>query len=701
MTASNSPSDGQGGASGRWRARIAGLAAGLLVMLALQWIGPEAIGRLVFDRWQTLAPRQIDQHRVAVVWIDDASIRSIGPWPWSRYILARLTETIAAQNARVIGLDMLLPERDRHSPADFVALYPEMSAGTAAEIRQLPSMDAVLAQVVGRAPVVLGRAGLDADPDPDAGTLAVEAMFAPPPPRDVQSWPRALANIHEIDDVAVGHGLLNANPDPDGTIRRIPLVARVAGQPTPGFALEIARVADGVETIIPILRSGRLEAIGLGNRRLAVDPDGSMRLPFGVLPARANVSALDLLDGSLPAKTLDRRIVLIGLSGAGTADVVSTPLAARSYGTTVQAAAVDAILAGQSLSRPRWSNTAELLLALGLSLLLVFGLSRMRPLLAAALTLAIGLGVIAASWFAFRHGGLLLDPARPLLIGLTAGGVTLAVLFAEGRRYQQRLRRALLDQQIAAARTAGELSAAREIQLGMLPTSAMLRDFDSRIEIEGLIEPARSIGGDFYDVVRLDADRICLLIGDVTGKGVPAALFMALSKALTRSVLLRGEADLATAVGLLNDEIARDNVEDMFVTMLVGLIDTRTGRFELCSAGHENPYRVSADGKVAPLISDGGPPLAVVEAFPYDTATVQLGDGDTVVIVSDGITEAQAPDGDFFGSGRLEAVLANWGNRDAVGGAGRALLDAVRTFEAGGEATDDLTILSFRYRAGG
>jgi len=696
MTASNSTSEAA--LRGPWRARFAGLAAGLVVLALIQWIGADAISRPVFDRWQTLSPRSLAATRVAVVSIDDASIKSVGPWPWSRYTLARLTEDIAAQGATVIGIDVLMPEHDRHSPEDFVAFYPEISAAAAAELRALPSMDAAFAEVVGRAPVVLGRGGLDATPAAEPPALAVEATFAPDLPQDVRSWPRALANIPEIDIVAAGHGLLNADPDADGTIRRIPLVARVAGQATPGFALELARIAAKVETIVPEVRDGRLAAIGLGGRRIAVDRDGRMRLHFGTLPAHAEISALDLLDKSLKAKTLAGRIVLVGLSAAGTADVVPTPLAEKAYGTAVQAAAVDAILAGDSLSRPAWGDAAELALALVLSLALVFGLSRVRPLLAAALTLAICLAMGVASWLAFGHG-LLLDPARPLLISVVAGGVTLAMLFAEGRRTQQRLQSALLDQRLAAARSAGELAAARGIQLGMLPTAESLRDFDARIEVAGLIEPARSIGGDFYDVVRIDAHRICVLIGDVTGKGVPAALFMALSKALTKSVLLRGLDDLGAAIGQLNDEIARDNVEDMFVTMFVGLIDTRTGMLELCSAGHENPLRVAADGKVEVLASEGGPPLAVVPDFPYQTRRMQLADGDTIVIVSDGIAEAQDPDGGFFGGERLAGVLAAWGNAGDVGGSGRSLLDAVRAFEGGGEATDDLTVLAFRYRA--
>ena len=207
------------------------------------------------------------------------------------------------------------------------------------------------------------------------------------------------------------------------------------------------------------------------------------------------------------------------------------------------------------------------------------------------------------------------------------------------------------------------------------------------------IEPARSIGGDFYDAICIDAHRLCFLVGDVTGKGVPAALFMALSKALSKSVLLAGGGDLAGAVTRLNDEIARDNREDMFVTMIIGLLDTRDGRLELCNAGHENPWAVRAEGRIEHLSPDGGPPLSVAPGFAYTSEVLTLAPGDAVVLVSDGITEAQSPDGGFF---EQVGVLGRW-NAGPVRAASDALLGEVRAFEDGAEPTDDLTVLVFRY----
>ncbi|AHE55298.1 CHASE2 domain-containing protein [Sphingomonas sanxanigenens] len=697
MTGSNSTSD-PGIRAGR--ARLAGIVAGLLVVAASLAPQADALRRPLFDLWQRLMPRDFGDTRVAVVMIDDASIDQIGPWPWSRYAIARLVETIHSRGAAVIGLDMLLSEPDPRDPAGFADFYHELPVPAAEEVRALTSMDRVLAQVIGRSPVVLGRAGIAAEEDKAAPPLAVEAQFTAPLPAGVRAWDRALANIQTIDDVAEGHGLLNGDADADGTQRRVPLVATVAGTPNPGFALELARIASRTQAVTPVVRNGRLRAVEMGGRRLAVDPDGAMRMRFGTLPAHAQFSAASVMGDPAPADQFRNRIVLVGLGGAGSADMVSTPLAPQGYGAAVQAMAVDAILAGDSLSRPGWALWAERVGALAL-LLLFGGFSpQRRPWRMALLAVAAALATIAISAGAFA-GGLLLDPVLPLLSGLAAGAVTVLLLYAEGRRHQAALQRALWAEQLAAAHSAGELTAAREMQQAMLPDAATLAALDPRIEIAGLIEPARDTGGDFYDAIRLDADRLCLFVGDVTGKGMSAALFMALSRALTRSVLSRGVSDLAPALETLNAEIMRDNVEDMFVTMAIALLDCRTGDLAYAGVGHEDPWLVRADGTPTPLRSDGGPPFGAAEGMAYGTSVVRLAPGDTVILLSDGVTEAQDGTGRTFGTAGVAETLRNWSNAGPVNDACRRLHAAVRALEGGGEATDDLTVLAFRYRGDG
>ncbi|TVV70349.1 CHASE2 domain-containing protein, partial [Sphingomonas solaris] len=640
-----------------------------------------------------------------VVLIDPESLKAVGPWPWPRYTIARLTEEIAARGATAIGFDMIFPEPDRLNPDRIAALYPELPAAARTAMLAAPSQDAVLAQVAGAHPVVLARVGIERDAvdfaagaQTDPAMLPVGAAFTAPLPPGVLAYPGALANIPDLDEVAAGQAIINGAPDRDGVIRRVPLVANVAGAPTPGFALELARVALGVDTITPVVAHGRLRAVALGDRRVPVDADGRMRLRFGRLPPGTVTSAALLLRRGWRPDAFRGRIVIIGLGAAGTADVVTTPVDRETYGTFVQAQAVDAILGGGALARPWWAAGVEWGAATLLAALAILLLPRLRG---AAIALVPGLAavlLVVGSFGAFARFGLLLDPVRPLLVGATTALAVAAMTFAEQTFRQRRLRTALAEQRVAAARAAGELEAAREIQLGMLPPRAGLARLHPAIDLDARLEPARSVGGDFYDAIPLGADRLCFLVGDVTGKGIPAALFMALSRALSKSVLLREGDDLAAAVARIDAELSRDNAQDMFVTMLVGILDAATGRLDFCNAGHENPLRVTAVGVVEELALEGGPPLCVAGGFPYPVETIHLAPGDGIVVVSDGLTEAQDAAGGFFGHARAFAILGGWTAAVSAREATDRLGDAVRAFEDGADPSDDLTILALRWR---
>ena len=156
--------------------------------------------------------------------------------------------------------------------------------------------------------------------------------------------------------------------------------------------------------------------------------------------------------------------------------------------------------------------------------------------------------------------------------------------------------------------------------------------------------------------------------------------------------------DLAAAVATLNDELSRDNGQDMFVTMLIGVVDGRTGAVALVNAGHENPLMICADGRVEELAMEGGPPLCVADGFPYAVEPLMLGPGDGLVIVTDGVTEAQTMAGAFFDRAgaiaTLSALPRDWHAADATA----ALTLDVREFEAGAEPSDDLTVLAVKRR---
>ena len=679
------------------RVRLAGLAAALVTAALLAVFAGSLFAEPVFDRYQRWRPRHIEKTRVHVVRIDAESLRVLGHWPWPRWYLAKLTDRLREAGAVAIGFDIAFAERDPSDPASFARIYPELSPIAAAEIAALDAPDEAFGRAVGKAPVVVSRTGVLAHSTEAQGlsreqgaALPVEAQFTSPLPTGVMAFPLALANIDALEDSARGQGLINGNADADGVTRRLVMAASVAGNPTAGLSLELVRVAEHRDAITPLVEDGELRRLMVGDHRIPVSPRGEARLHFGSFAGDDETSAVNILRQPLRPHALAGKIVLVGPASVGLGDIRTTPLGTSEFGVRIHAQAVDAILNNGWLLRPRWALPAEWGLGALLALGAILWLPRLRRRMLLILPLVVVILVAGISWTAFVAGQVLLDPLRPLLMGGTTGLAVMAMLFAETGRQAKQLRDASLAQ-------AGEMKAAREIQRAMLPDAAMLGALHPQLDLDALLEPAQAIGGDLYDAFALPDGRIVFLVGDVTGKGPSAALFMAVSKALAHSLLRRGGAPLDAIIGALNDELADDGHTFVEVTMLCGIIDMATGIVEMVNAGHENPLLLRADGRLEDVPMEGGLPLCTVAGYPYPLETLQLHPGDGLAIITDGVREAQNAAGQFFGSARTRAVLLGWQPGAPAASATRAMVDAVRDFEAGNPASDDLTILILRY----
>jgi len=452
MTQPESPSVAEPDTGAQRRIRVLGLAVGLVAAILVALAGP-GLSQPLFDLFQRIMPAPDLSPRVHVVVVDADSLRDIGGWPWSRFYMARLVEQISARGAAAIGIDILLPERDRADPADFANLYTELPPGAAAQVRDLPSMDALFARVVGRAPVVLARAGVRPGSfdflERTQAPLPPEAQFTGQPPRDVLQFPTVIANLPVIDSRALGHGLVNGDRDPDGVVRRVPLVARAAGSLTPGFALELVRVAEGASRIDLKGADGRMTAACAGRACVPSTPDGQLLLRFGDWRETQTTSAANLLRRGMPDDLFKGQIVVVGLAMAGGSDVVGTPSDRAVSGVFIQAQAVDAVLRGSGLIRPAWAAAVEWGLCLLTVLAAWFAAPRAPVAVVAAVGIAGATAAFAASALAFQRD-LLLDPFPMTLPWATTAAAMLMLLYLEGRRLQARLRSALDDERRSA-----------------------------------------------------------------------------------------------------------------------------------------------------------------------------------------------------------------------------------------------------------
>jgi len=675
-----------------WGTGFALLFCGLLL---LPEPGPiPALRQLGFDTYQTLLPRTRSAQPAVIVAIDDRSLARIGQWPWPRDVMARLLDRVAARKPAVIGIDIIFAEPDRTSPERLAAQFRTSEPDLAGRLQQMPSHDSIFADAMARSPVVLGVIGSNTAGEGAEGFAPARIVGAPPA---LQAFRAGERSLPEIDRAASGRGLFNAELE-NGVVRRVPLVAMVAGYPLLSLPLECLRVAAGIPFFsLQRERTGPLRVV-IGDLTVPVQSDGKLYVHYaGHSPARY-LSAVDVLEGRDEPDIIAGRVALLGVTGQGLVDQQLTPNGERLPGVEVHAEIIENVFEGSLLYRP---SSARLFEALAFALLAVLAIAwvpRLPPLhstliyfVSAGLLLGNGIGLY--SW-----QRQLFDPLTPLL-GLTVLHATLvlATMMAielERRRLAERL--AL--ERVEAARTAGELEAARRIQTGMLPRPEIVLAGERRIDLFATMRPAREVGGDLYDFFYLDERRLFIVVGDVAGKGLAAALFMAVSKALTKSSSLRGRIGLTDLMAVINRELARDNPDDLFVTLLATVLDLDSGRLEYCNAGHEPLLMVRADGSVRVLDDGGGPPLCVLEDSVYLSASVSMQPGEWLVLVSDGITEAMSPDGDLFGRDALRALLrATDQTNGRAHDLGRYLLGHVADFEAGVDPVDDQTLLLLRW----
>lgn len=685
------------------RVRLAGLAAAALALALTSVWDSESLRESVFDRFQSHAPRAIDKHHARIVRIDNESLKKHGQWPWPRHLLAELTQGIHARGALAIGFDMIFVEPDRHAPENLSKAYPGLPDHVHEAIAGHDHPDTIFEKTISRLPVVLARSGHhdeDIDHERHPKNIPIEAGFkGHPPPDGLPSFGNVRTNLPKLDAAAAGHAVLHGSPDKDGVVRRVPLLVKIGGRPTPTLALETLRVAANADDYHLETEGDRLVAITLGRQRIPTDPDGAVRLHFSETQPETNytVSAAAILDGSAPKAAFRGSVVFVGATATGLPDIVATPTAGEVFGVELHAQLVDIILSGKWLQRHHHAHYMEAAVAILLGLLAIVVLPLLRPIY---VIVAGGLGVIAlmaGSFAIFLAHGMLFDPLAPSMVGGATVLSMACMMFLEADRRRRELRDALVEERVVSAKIAGEMEAAREIQMGMLPGPEALAALPPQVDLMAVLEPAQSIGGDLYDAFLVEGDRLFFMIGDVTGKGVPASLFMALSKALTRSAVLRGADEFENAVLTANLEISRENTADMFVTGILGLIDLNSGEMALVNAGHDDPVILRANEPPEQLRLEGGPLLCVMDDFPYPVEAATLVPGDIMVLTTDGVTEARDPEGNLFGHDRLMETLAGIDLPETADVTVSAVVTSVRSFEDGGAASDDLTVMAVRY----
>lgn len=240
-----------------------------------------------------------------------------------------------------------------------------------------------------------------------------------------------------------------------------------------------------------------------------------------------------------------------------------------------------------------------------------------------------------------------------------------------------------------------ELNVAARIQQSMLPQKHPPFPGRTDFEVFAQMEPARAVGGDFYDYFPIAGDRFGFVIGDVSGKGVPAALFMASARTLLRATAKQGGSS-AECIRYVNTVLAQQSDGMMFVTLLYAILDMSSGELDFCNAGHMIPYLIAPDGAIQNVRRGGGMIAGIYEEAKYECGFARMQPGDCFLTYTDGVTEALDRANRMFGEQRLEHSLASSGDKP-VDDLVKGVLSAVHEFAGGATQSDDVTVLAVRY----
>jgi CHASE2 domain-containing sensor protein len=470
---------------------------------------------------------------------------------------------------------------------------------------------------------------------------------------------------------AIGFGrnirALNVYSDPDGVIRRMPLVFMVDGEPVPSMAAELAARATGAPPPAKLATAGAVaDTITLNFAGGAAD------IPTFSLADLHTCVEKD--DKNFFRRHFEGKAVLIGTvldvedRKITSARFATAPEGARAARCALTMPAAPAAAVGQTFTRDSISGvyvqaTAVNNLIRG-DALVEFGrigtgiASLMLAAFAVAAALVLGptgaalsyLGM-ASAWGAGAtvalQGALAVPLVEPLVTALAALVATISYRLIVAER--------IMAVQLAQKRAReAEMASAAAIQRAMLPGTQPDDSAHGQLDIFAKMIPAREVGGDLYDIVKLDEHRVVVSIGDVCGKGVPASLFMAITQTVMRLVVRSGQ-DLQGEIQAANKLLVANNREEMFTTLFCGVLDVPSGTMTYCNCGHNPPLVLRKGEDTFEPLRNCGPPLRMFDDLSYAPRSIALAPGDMLLLYTDGVTEAENSQAAQFGMKRPRA----------------------------------------------
>jgi CHASE2 domain-containing sensor protein len=409
----------------------------------------------VYDSFLRSAPHRPVNSSVAVVDLDEATLESLGQWPWPRYRVARLLEKIAERGATAVGLDMVFAEPDRTS---LRFLSEEVRRDLGADIGlsgispEALDTDRALAKTLAGGPFVLGYQ-FDFDESRGGSCVlhplraAVRSSSGTDDVADLFDAPGIVCNLPVLARAAGASGFFNIVPDPDGVLRRVPLVIRHQGLLYPSLALAVALRARGGDAVLETGPEG-VEALWWNGRTIPLDRRGNLLVNYrGRRRLFPHISAATILNGTADPDALKGKMAIVGTTAAGLKEIRTTPLEPAQPGVEIHATILDNLLSGDPIATPRWARGFQLLLVLVPGFLLTVLLARERAIWGLAAVIPSAAAICLGSYWLLANRQIFLSPVVPVAtLGLVFTLVTSLRFLRADREVRERTRKLALTQ---------------------------------------------------------------------------------------------------------------------------------------------------------------------------------------------------------------------------------------------------------------
>lgn len=590
-----------------------------------------------------LRPKIPTTDKIALIEIGEDTIEKLGRFPFDRSYHALLIKALSESGTKAIIFDIFFSEPEEH--------------------------DGELEDAMRGAGNVYLPYVLDIETQKRSNVLYARGYIA-----------KTLENLRILTK---GEGHINVSPDSDGKFRRIPLYIRYGNRFSPYISFLTISDYLGISQQDIKMLPGKYLLLG-SYAQIPLDENSNMIINFSGKWGESykHYSYVDVLQsylakvsGQKPILDLDvfkDSVCIIGLTAAGTVDLHPNPLEPLYPGVGMHAEVFNSVLNKKFIERASKEVNLYILIFLGLLISLVTLKTKpVKGLLALLITVTV---FIAVGILAFNFFGIWIDLFYPAaVITLVYLSVTIYKYIAEWKK------RLILE---------NELDIAKKIQESFLPKALPAVE---GLDITASMFTARQVGGDLYDFVEFGSNKLGVVIGDVSGKGVPASLFMAMVTGEFRFFAMP-RVPPQDVLYSLNSRLVKESASNLFVTIFYMIFDMKNNTVAYSNGGHLPVIHLSADEKEVKFLDvSEGTPLGLMEG-PYSTNTLNFRKGDIFVLYTDGITEAMNPRGELYGKERLAKSIEL--HRDA---ASKILLNAVekdvRKFEPKSRQHDDMTVI--------